>query len=95
MSSANFSEQNNTRSATLIWALLVILTLMSFAMAESGMAGPTVMLLVLGATFIKGQLVAGHFMGLRRTRLLWRVIMASYLLIVGAMIAMAYLMGAH
>jgi hypothetical protein len=40
---------------------------------------------------IKSQMVANYFMALRHTRLLWRGIMFGYFVIVGGLIALAYL----
>jgi len=46
---------------------------------------------VLALTLIKGQLIADYFMGLRRVRSLWRTAMFAYLVVVGGLIATAYL----
>lgn len=78
---------------TVIWLVLVALTIVSFWLGETGMSGKGVMLILLVITMIKSQLVANYFMGLSKTRLLWRGIMFFYFLIVGSLIAIAYLMG--
>ena len=78
---------------TVIWLTLVALTIITFSLGEAGMSGKGVMLTLLAITMIKSQLVANYFMGLRKTRLLWRAIMFGYFVIVGGLIAMAYLMG--
>jgi hypothetical protein len=49
------------------------------------------MLFVLGTAAIKVQLVANYFMGLRRTRWLWRGIVLGWLLLVTALITIAFL----
>ena len=51
------------------------------------------MLTLLAIALVKGQMVAHYFMGLRRTRLLWRGIVLGYFLVVGGLIAIAYLIG--
>jgi cytochrome c oxidase subunit IV len=79
--------------STVIWLVLVALTLMTFSLGEAGMSGPSVMLTLLIITMIKSQMVANYFMGLRKGRLLWRAIMFGYFVIVGSLIALAYLMG--
>ena len=88
---------NNTKAQsnlffTVIWLVLAVLTIMTFSLGEAGMAGKGVMLTLLAITMIKSQLVANYFMGLRRTKFLWRVIMFGYFAIVGGLIAVAYLM---
>jgi len=78
---------------TIIWLVLVALTVMTFSLGEAGMSGKGVMLTLLAITMIKSQLVANYFMGLRKTKFLWRAIMFGYFAIVGGLIAVAYLMG--
>ncbi|NOU24153.1 MAG: cytochrome C oxidase subunit IV family protein [Methylotenera sp.] len=89
---------NNTKALsnlffTVILLVLAVLTIMTFSLGEAGMAGKGVMLTLLAITMIKSQLVANYFMGLRRTKFLWRAIMFGYFAIVGGLIAVAYLMG--
>jgi caa(3)-type oxidase subunit IV len=79
------------RFATLIWLALVILTVLTFLIGEEVNAGKTVMLSVLAISLIKGQLIANYFMGLRHVSWLWRGIILGYFVIVGGMIAIAYL----
>ncbi|HOY86109.1 MAG TPA: cytochrome C oxidase subunit IV family protein [Methylotenera sp.] len=89
---------NNTKAQsnlffTVIWLVLAVLTIMTFSLGEAGVAGKGVMLTLLAITMIKSQLVANYFMGLRRTKFLWRAIMFGYFAIVGGLITVAYLMG--
>lgn len=79
------------RFATLIWLALVMLTVLTFLIGEEVNAGKTVMLSVLAISLIKGQLIANYFMGLRHVSWLWRGIILGYFVIVGGMIAIAYL----
>jgi len=79
------------RFATLIWLALVMLTIGTFLIGEEVSAGKTVMLSVLVISLIKGQLIANYFMGLRYVGWLWRGIILGYFVIVGGMIAIAYL----
>ncbi len=78
---------------TIIWLALVALTVMTFSLGEAGMSGKGVMLTLLAITMIKSQLVANYFMGLSKTKLLWRAMMIGYFIIIGGLIALAYLMG--
>lgn len=80
---------------TLIWLLLVALTLVTFSIGEAGMHGKWVMLTLLFIALLKGQLVANYFMGLRTVAWGWRAIVLGYFLLVGSLIAVAYLKGLH
>lgn len=79
------------RFVTWIWLALVLLTLLTFAVGEEVSAGKAVMMSVLMISLIKGQLIANYFMGLRHVSWLWRGIMLGYFVIVGGMVAIAYL----
>lgn len=88
----NAKSQSNLFS-TVIWLILVALTMVTFSIGETGMSGKIVMLTLLAIAMIKSQMVANYFMALRNIRLLWRGIMLGYFVIVGGLIAAAYLMG--
>ncbi|HUW49943.1 MAG TPA: cytochrome C oxidase subunit IV family protein [Sulfuricella sp.] len=81
------------RPCTRVWLALVTLTLVTYSIGEAGLGGKNIMLLVLAITLLKSQMIASYFMGLRKTSPMWRIIMGSWLVIVGGMIASAYLMG--
>ena len=80
------------RPCTRIWLALLLLTGTTFAIGQTGWSGTPVMLIVLGTAVIKVQMVANYFMGLRRTRWLWRGIVLGWLLLVAGLITVAYLM---
>ncbi|MFA5530695.1 MAG: cytochrome C oxidase subunit IV family protein [Thiohalomonadaceae bacterium] len=82
-------------TATGIWLMLVLLTLSTYAVGESHLNGPVIVAVVLGTAFVKGQLVVEWFMGLRRVRPLWRLIMFTYMLLVCALIGLGYAVGLH
>ncbi|OGV75435.1 MAG: hypothetical protein A3I83_01625 [Methylotenera sp. RIFCSPLOWO2_02_FULL_45_14] len=88
----NSQPQTNLFS-TIIWLLLIALTIATFSIGEVDLSGKNTMLMLLVIAMIKSQMVANYFMGLHRTRLLWRGIMFGYFVIVGGSIALAYLMG--
>jgi len=88
----NTKPQSNSFS-TVIWLMLVILTIATFSLGEAGMSGKYVMLTLLAIAMIKSQLVANYFMGLRKSKFLWRAMIFGYFAIVGGLIAVAYLMG--
>jgi cytochrome c oxidase subunit IV len=78
------------RAYTLSWVALLGLTTITYELG-SHTPSKVLMIVVLMLTLIKGQLVVSYFMDLHRVRLLWRLIMTSYLVIVGSVIAIAYL----
>lgn len=53
---------------TLVWLVMMLLTVTTYAIGEAGMSGTTVVLIVLGIAVIKVQMVANYFMDLRHTR---------------------------
>ena len=83
----------STLFSTVIWLLLVALTIATFSIGEAGMAGKNIMLILLSIAMIKSQIVDNYFMALRQTKLIWRLVMLLYFVIVGGLIALAYLIG--
>jgi len=80
----------NLRPCTWTWLVLMGLTLALLAVGKAGLGGVAIVTLVLLSTLVKTQLVADYFMGLKRTRPLWRAIVTIYLLLVISMIGLAY-----
>ena len=80
----------NLRPCTWTWLVLMGLTLALLAVGKAGVGGVGIATLVLLSTLVKTQLVADYFMGLKKTRLLWRAIVSIYLLLVISMIGLAY-----
>ena len=79
------------RPSTLIWLVLMLLTVATYAIGEAGVGGTAMMLTVLGLAVLKVQMVANYFMELRHTRWLWRGIVLGWLVSVTGLIAIAYL----
>jgi len=78
------------RTATAVWLALLALSVTLAALGGIGLRGTAFTALLLITTFVKGQLIADHFMGLRRVRLLWRGILFGYLLVIVTGIGIAY-----
>lgn len=89
---SNTHKQSNI-FFTIVWLVLIALTVVSYEIGETGQAGTVAMLVLLGIALVKGQLVANYFMGLRHVALLWRAIAFFYFLIVGGFIALAFVIG--
>ena len=84
----------NTRQLNFVWVVLMLATLATFAIGEIGerigIAGPLAMAALLAISIIKGRLVMLDFMGLRGAKFFWRGLMIGWLLLVSALIAIAY-----
>ncbi len=78
------------RPCTASWVVLFGLTTITFELGSNA-PSQALMAAVLALTLVKGQLVVSYFMGLRRVRPVWRLVMAGYLAAVGSVIAIAYL----
>jgi len=83
------------RNALLVWMVLVMLTGASYTLGRFGFGGTGIMLVLLLSVTLKGQLVADHFMGLRGVRSRWRRVVTGWLLVVVALIGLAYLPGEY
>lgn len=83
-------HKNESRRLTGIWMLLLLITWCSFYFG-SRLKGKSLMFAVLALALVKAAWVAYDFMGLRRTYLVWRLLMGFWLLAVGSFIALAYL----
>ncbi|MDA8094900.1 MAG: cytochrome C oxidase subunit IV family protein [Betaproteobacteria bacterium] len=79
------------RPCTIAWAAIIGLTAATYRLSE-GPPQRILMVCVLALTLAKGQLVVDYFMGLRRVRPIWRAALASYLVLVTALIAAPYLL---
>lgn len=79
-----------TRTLDTAWAMLLIATACTFAIGEAGAGGVPAMAALLALSCIKGRLVILDFMGLRRVKFKWRALLLGWLLLVSALIAVAY-----
>jgi cytochrome c oxidase subunit 4 len=87
------TQEKSTLFLTIVWLLLIGLTITTYRIDTLELFGKSTMLTLLTISMLKSQMVANYLMGLHKSRLLWRGIMLGYFLIVGGLIAIAYLMG--
>ena len=84
----------NTRQLNVVWVVLMLATAATYALGEVGtqigIAGPLAMAALLAISIVKGRLVMLDFMGLRGVRFFWRGLLLGWLLLVSALIAVAY-----
>ena len=89
----------NTRQLNFVWVVLMLATLATFAIGEIGerigIAGPLAMAALLAISIVKGRLVMLDFMGLRGVKFFWRGLMIGWLMLVSALIAIAYWIAAR
>jgi hypothetical protein len=69
-----------------VWAVLVVITLASVALAELSAMGPVTYLLVFGAAAFKGQLVAVYFMETPRALPVWNGLYRIWIVAIGAVL---------
>ncbi len=86
------ASQAALRPCTIIWVVLLLLTFATYVAAQLGLQGKGLILGVLILALFKGQMIADAFMGLRQVRGFWRPVVSSYFIIIGALIAGAFLL---
>lgn len=80
------------RPCTQVYLLMCGLTLLTWALGTAGAQGLWLALLVLGFALLKGQLVGDWFMGLRGVRGIWRWAVSVWLLAIGILISIAFVL---
>ena len=85
----------DTKSIDRTWLVLLAATLVTFAVAETGLAnaGFTAMLFVFALAYGKSALVIQHFMELKRAPLVWRLALFGWLTVVTTGILAAWWIG--
>jgi cytochrome c oxidase subunit 4 len=78
--------------ATLVYGLMLALTLVTWAVGTTGLQGLEVSLLVLAFALIKGFLVGDWFMGLRGVHGWWRWVVFVWLFVPGSLITIAFVL---
>jgi len=76
--------------ATVVWVLVMATTLLMFLLAQNGFTQQVLVLMMLIAAWLKGQLIIDHFMGLRRVAVLWRLVVSFWLILVLGIIFSVY-----
>ncbi|MBW7900820.1 MAG: cytochrome C oxidase subunit IV family protein [Rhodocyclaceae bacterium] len=79
--------------ATRAWLLLTAGTLATWGLGAAGLAGPWLAAAVLTIAVAKGRLLVLDFMELRGAPRVWRVVLEGWLLLVGALVLIAYAIG--
>jgi cytochrome c oxidase subunit IV len=88
----NPTTSSSTR-ATLVWLLLIVLTLATYAVGKAELEGFNIAGLLLLSVFIKGHFVIADFMSLRNVKRHWRFLVHGWLIFIAGMIGLAYEIG--
>lgn len=73
-----------------IWFVLMLLTAAAWAVGVGGWSGDAVAVGVLVTTFVKGQLLVDHYMGLAGVRGPWRWLLSAWLVVVLGAVGLAF-----
>ena len=83
-------SMNTVNSSTIVWLVLVSLTLFAFLLGWLKLLSDLLVVILLVSTLLKGQLVIDYFMDLRQVKLRWRMIPTIWLIFVLSLIYLAY-----
>lgn len=72
------------------WLVLMIATGATWWLGEAGAAGTAAIVAMLLIACVKGRLVVLDFMELRHAPLLWRLLLEGWMILVSALILLAY-----
>lgn len=74
-----------------LWLALVVLTIVSAAIAESGRSGLGITVFVAVVLAIKGRIVVDHFMELKHANIVLRRLMRGYFYVIPGLMIIVYL----
>ncbi len=92
MSRSRFAS---SKKLTIIWIILVVLTLITATIGVLELSGLYIVGFVLLTIIIKGQLIIDHFMGLRRVRGFWRLAMLGFVFVIPGIIYTGYILSSN
>lgn len=84
----------SSRYLTIIWIILITLTIITAAIGYFEMSGVYVVAFVLLTVTIKGQLIIDYYMGLKNVRAHWRLAMFGFVFVIPGIIFVGYLIAA-
>ena len=87
------SLHGTPRSSTILWATLLLATFLTWSMGALGETGRWGVAALAVISFWKGAVIILDFMALRNAPLLWRAITMGWMIVVWAVIAIAYIKG--
>jgi len=76
-----------------LWVALMVATVLTWLIGKAGHSGAAAVVGILVIAAIKGWMIIQDFMALRRVTLLWRALVLGWLILVLALILLAYWLG--
>lgn len=83
----------STHLLNVLWVALLVATLLTWLIGKAGHSGAAAVVGILAIAGIKGRMIVQDFMALRRVTFLWRALVLGWLLLVLAIILLAYWLG--
>lgn len=94
MNSSLANKRYPVRPCSIVFVVLITLTVITWQIGRMGWSGTDVAMTVLAFALIKGALIGDYYMGLRGISGLWRWVINLWLIIAGSLIAWAFISAA-
>ncbi len=85
------SRFESSKYLTIIWIILITITITTALIGFFELSGVYVVAFVLVSVFIKGQLIIDYYMGLKHVRAYWRLAMLGFVVVIPGVIFAGYL----
>ncbi len=82
------------KPCTIVYILLMLLTLFTWYAGVSEFSGLTISFIVLGLSLLKGHLIGDYYMGLKTVSGGWRWLIVGWLVLPGMLITIAFFISA-
>ncbi len=82
--------RDSTIVASVIYALLIVLTLVTYQIGEIGVSSLNTSLLVFAIAIFKGIMISEHFMQLKKVKGIWRWPILIWLMLLSIVIYIAF-----
>jgi hypothetical protein len=83
----------STHFLNVLWVALLVATVLTWLIGKTGHTGTAAVAGILVIAAIKGWMIIQDFMALRRVTFLWRALVLGWLILVLAIILLAYWLG--
>ena len=83
----------STHFLNVLWVALMVATMLTWFIGRTGHTGTAAVMAILVIAALKGWMIIYDFMALRRVKLLWRMLVLGWLILVLAIILLAYWLG--
>ena len=90
MSQSHTKTIYSVRPCTIVYIVLMALTMITWLIGKAGLAGLEISLIVLAFALVKGLLIGDYYMGLRGIKGIWRWVIIIWLVLPGSLITWAF-----